>query len=173
MVCREVRETGRGTSRTGPSGRLFRHLACRPPQSRRFVLDTGMRPVPNASSGEPGEVPDDEVNAHLGNPGQGKDSCENHSSHRNGLRGVRGRPVCHGRCNFRYDNDLNLGIRSYSDDCDTPQPDETILPVAGSHLGNPGHILPARSAGGGSRELIIGDIHNEDPRYRWYGNRGF
>ena len=28
-----------------------------------------MRPVSNACSGEPGEVPDDEVNAHLGNPG--------------------------------------------------------------------------------------------------------
>jgi hypothetical protein len=27
-----------------------------------------MRPASNASSGEPGEVPDDDVNAHLGNP---------------------------------------------------------------------------------------------------------
>jgi hypothetical protein len=41
---------------------------CRPLQSRRFYLDEGMRPVYNACSGEPGEVPDDEVNAHLGNP---------------------------------------------------------------------------------------------------------
>ena len=32
-------------------------------------LDTGMRPVSNACSREPGEVPDNEVNAHLGNPG--------------------------------------------------------------------------------------------------------
>ncbi len=69
MVCRKVRATGRGTSRTGPSGRRFRHLACRLPRSRRFSLDPGMRPVSNACSGEPGEVPDDEVNAHLGNPG--------------------------------------------------------------------------------------------------------
>ena len=32
-------------------------------------LDTGIRPESNASSGEPVEVPDDEVIAHLGNPG--------------------------------------------------------------------------------------------------------
>jgi hypothetical protein len=32
-------------------------------------LDTGMRPVSNACSEGVGEVPDDEVNAHLGNPG--------------------------------------------------------------------------------------------------------
>jgi hypothetical protein len=38
-------------------------------ESRRFSLITGMRPVSNACSGEPGEVPDEEVNAHLGNPG--------------------------------------------------------------------------------------------------------
>ena len=68
MVRGEVRGTGRGTSRTGPSGRLFRRLACRPPQTRRFSLDTGMRPVSNACPGESGEVPDVEVNAHLGNP---------------------------------------------------------------------------------------------------------
>jgi hypothetical protein len=35
----------------------------------RFFLDMGMRWVSNACSGEPGEVPSDEVNAHLGNPG--------------------------------------------------------------------------------------------------------
>ena len=69
MVCREARETGRGTSRTGPPGRRFRHLARWLPRSRRFSLDLGMRPVSNACSGEPGEVPNDEVNAHLGNPG--------------------------------------------------------------------------------------------------------
>ena len=69
MVRREVRETGRGTSRRGPSGRPDGHPACRPLRSRRFSLDTGMRPVSNACSGEPGEVPDNEVNAHLGNPG--------------------------------------------------------------------------------------------------------
>jgi len=45
---------------------------CRPLQSRRFFLDKGMRPVSNACSGEPGEVPDDEVNAHLGNLGSSR-----------------------------------------------------------------------------------------------------
>ena len=69
MVRREVRETGRGTSRRGPSVCSDGHPACRPRRSRRFSLDTGMRLVSNASSGEPGEVPGDEVNAHLGNPG--------------------------------------------------------------------------------------------------------
>jgi hypothetical protein len=34
-----------------------------------ILLDTGMRPVSNASSRGLGEVPDNEVNAHLGNPG--------------------------------------------------------------------------------------------------------
>lgn len=64
MVCREVRETGRRTSRRGQSG----HPACRPRRSYRFFFDAGMRPVSNACSGEPDEVPDREVNAHLGNP---------------------------------------------------------------------------------------------------------
>ena len=65
MVRREVRMTGQGTSRRGPSG----HPARRPLRSRRFSLDTGLRPVSDACSGEPREVPDNEVNAHLGNPG--------------------------------------------------------------------------------------------------------
>ena len=69
MVRREVRETGRGTSRRGPSGRPDGHPARRPLRSRRVFLDTGMRPLSNACSGEPGEYPDSEVNAHLGNPG--------------------------------------------------------------------------------------------------------
>jgi hypothetical protein len=43
--------------------------ACRPPRSCRFFLDTVMRRGSNASSGGPGEVPDNQVNAHLGNPG--------------------------------------------------------------------------------------------------------
>jgi hypothetical protein len=34
-----------------------------------FSFDTGMRRVSNGSSGDPGEVSDNEVNAHLGNPG--------------------------------------------------------------------------------------------------------
>src|SRR5262249_35330799 len=69
MVCREVRETGRRTSRRGPSGHPDGHPACRPRRPRRFFLDTGMRPVSNACPGEPDEVPDNEVNAHPGNPG--------------------------------------------------------------------------------------------------------
>ena len=69
MVCRKVRETSRGTSRRGPSGQPVGHPACRPRRFRRFFLDTGMRPVSNACSGTPGGVPDDEINAHLGNPG--------------------------------------------------------------------------------------------------------
>ena len=69
MVCREVRVTSRGRSRRGPSGRPDGHPACPPHRSRRFSLDTGMRRVSNASSGDPGEVPDEEINAHLGNPG--------------------------------------------------------------------------------------------------------
>ena len=55
-------EGGRRDARTGL------HLADRS-ESRRFSLDTGMRPVSNACSGGVGEAPDDEVNAHLGNPG--------------------------------------------------------------------------------------------------------
>ena len=39
-----------------------------PPSSRRLSLDTGMRPPLTVCSGEPGEVPDDAVNAHLGDP---------------------------------------------------------------------------------------------------------
>ena len=71
MVRREVGETGRGTSRTGPPGRSVEHPACRPLRSRRFFLNTSIRPVSNASSGESGEVPEDVVDAHLGNlPGK-------------------------------------------------------------------------------------------------------
>ena len=38
-------------------------------ESRRFSFDPAMRPVSNACSGEPREVPDAEVNPHRGNPG--------------------------------------------------------------------------------------------------------
>ena len=48
--------------------RTVRHPACLPPSSRRLSLDTGMRPPLTVCSGEPGEVPDDAVNAHLGDP---------------------------------------------------------------------------------------------------------
>ena len=41
MVRREVRETGRGTSRTGPSGRPVGHPACRPPRISPFFLGHG------------------------------------------------------------------------------------------------------------------------------------
>ena len=69
MVRREGSETGRRTSRRGPSGHPDGHPACRPRRSRHFILDTGMRPVSNTCLGEPDEVRDNEVNAHLGNPG--------------------------------------------------------------------------------------------------------
>ena len=69
MVCREMREVGRRTSRRVPSGHPDGHPACRPRRSRRFFLDAAMLPVSNACSGESDEVPDNEVNAHLGNPG--------------------------------------------------------------------------------------------------------
>jgi hypothetical protein len=69
MVCREARETGRRTSHRGPSTHPNGPPACRPRQSRRLLLDPGMRLVSNACSGEPDEVADNKVNAHLGNPG--------------------------------------------------------------------------------------------------------
>src|SRR3954454_20976718 len=70
MIRRVVKVTGRGTSRRGPRGaRTGRRLAHRS-ASRQFSLDTGNRSESNARSGEPGEVLDVEVNAHLGNPGQ-------------------------------------------------------------------------------------------------------
>ena len=69
MVCREASETGRRTSHGGPSRHPDGPPACRPRQSRRLLLDPGMRLVSNACSGEPDEVPDNKVNAHLGNPG--------------------------------------------------------------------------------------------------------
>src|SRR3954469_11119528 len=69
MVCREVRKRGRGTTRTRAAGRLIRLQACRPSQTRRFSLDTRMRPVSNACSRAPGGVSNDEVNVHLGKPG--------------------------------------------------------------------------------------------------------
>ena len=39
------------------------------PDLADFPLDTGIRPGSNRSSADAGEVPDGEVNAHLGNPG--------------------------------------------------------------------------------------------------------
>ena len=69
MVRREVRGDVEDRAVRGPSGRSDR--ASGPPTApdSPFSLDTGMRPASNASSAEPGEVPDNEVNAHLGNPG--------------------------------------------------------------------------------------------------------
>lgn len=69
MVRRELREAGQGTSRRGPPGRPVGPPAGRPLQIRRFFFDTGMRPVSDACSRAPGEAPDNEVDAHLGNPG--------------------------------------------------------------------------------------------------------
>jgi hypothetical protein len=69
MGRHEVRATGRGIRR-GTSVWSDGYPACRPLRSSPiFFLDSGMPPMPNACSGEPGEVPDDEVNAHLRNPG--------------------------------------------------------------------------------------------------------
>ncbi len=69
MVCREARETGRRTSHREPTTHPDGPPACRPRQSRRLLLDPGMRLVSNACSEDPDEVPDNKVNAHLGNPG--------------------------------------------------------------------------------------------------------
>jgi hypothetical protein len=63
------------TMRTVVGGRARDHTAASTSEVARFEtetlsapIDTGMRCVSNASSGEPGVVPDGEVNAHLGNP---------------------------------------------------------------------------------------------------------
>ena len=64
----------------GAVAALGRHPARRPPRSRHFSLDTGTRRVSNARSGEAGDVPDDEVNAHLGNPGSIASSGASQSS---------------------------------------------------------------------------------------------
>jgi hypothetical protein len=68
MVRHEVRATGRGTSRRGLSGRPIGHPACRPLRISPISFDTGTRRASNPCSGEPGEVPDNEVNADLGIP---------------------------------------------------------------------------------------------------------
>src|SRR5262249_55197368 len=56
-------EGGRQCARTGI------RLADRS-ESRRFTLDTGIRPVSNAHRGEQGNIPDAGVNTHQGNPGR-------------------------------------------------------------------------------------------------------
>ena len=68
MVCREVRETGRGTSRRGPSGRRTGIRLAGRSDLAVFPWTRECGAVSNACSGEPGEVPDNEVNAHLGIP---------------------------------------------------------------------------------------------------------
>src|SRR5262249_46293395 len=64
-----VNSQGGVTRRTGTSERLFRRLACRPLRISPFFPGTGMRPTSPTCSGESGEVPDNEVDAHQGNPG--------------------------------------------------------------------------------------------------------
>src|SRR5262245_34417311 len=64
MVCREVMVIGQGTSRRNPPARPVGYPACRPLRICHFSLDSGMQPVSNLFSGEPGEVPDNEINAH-------------------------------------------------------------------------------------------------------------
>ena len=68
LVCPEVMVTGRGRSRRGRRN-VRSDIRLAAAQSHRFFLDTGIRRVSNACSGEPGDVPDDQVIAHLGNPG--------------------------------------------------------------------------------------------------------
>ena len=70
MVRREVRgdvedRAVRGRSRSSMGHRVRRTPRILP----TYPLDTGIRPESNTCSGGPGEVPDGEVNAHLGNPG--------------------------------------------------------------------------------------------------------
>jgi hypothetical protein len=54
----------------GPSA-VYRdgRSARRTPRFLRLPPDRGIRPASNASSGDPSEVADGEVRAHLGNPG--------------------------------------------------------------------------------------------------------
>src|SRR4051794_31791562 len=53
----------------GAPGRASGWPTARPLRSHRFSLDTGMWPVSNACSGDPGEVADGDGDAHPGNPG--------------------------------------------------------------------------------------------------------
>ena len=69
MVCREVREASRGTNRRGRRGAWSGILLADRSKSRRISLDPGPRSESNVYSGEPREVPDAEVNLHLGNLG--------------------------------------------------------------------------------------------------------
>src|SRR3954471_19819406 len=45
------------------------HPARRPPRFPAYLLDSGIRPASNTGSGDPSEVADGEVKAHLGIPG--------------------------------------------------------------------------------------------------------
>ena len=74
MVRHEVRATGRRMSRGEPSGCPIGHPARRLLRISPIPFDTGTRRASNACSGEPGEVPDHEVDACLGNPGLSRDS---------------------------------------------------------------------------------------------------
>ena len=68
MVRLEVGETGRGRADRGHRGLLS---GIQPAGRTDFIdclFDMGIRPVSNACSGKLGEVTDDEVNGHLGNP---------------------------------------------------------------------------------------------------------
>jgi hypothetical protein len=69
MACRQVREASRGTNRRGSRGARAGILLADRSESRRISLDTGTWSQSNADSGEPREVPDAEVNLHLGNRG--------------------------------------------------------------------------------------------------------
>jgi hypothetical protein len=92
MVRREVGGLAKGRAEGGRRGARTGIRLCRSPRSHRFSLDMGMRRVSNACSGEPGEVPDEEVNAQLGNPGWDKDITPCLKQPPPGLGGVLQRP---------------------------------------------------------------------------------
>ncbi len=72
MVRREVRGHVEDRGRQG-SIKAFDRAPGPPdvPPCSDYPLDAGIRPASNTCSGDPGEVAEGEVNAHLGNPGSG------------------------------------------------------------------------------------------------------
>jgi hypothetical protein len=66
MIRREVRGAGRGTSRGGRRGVKSGIQLVDCSESRRFSFDAGKRSLSNASSGEPGAVPNNEVRHSFG-----------------------------------------------------------------------------------------------------------
>jgi hypothetical protein len=69
MVRREVRGRAEGQAEGGLRATRTVIRLVDLPDPTVYPLTRGMRRVCNAYSGEPSEVSDGEVNAHLGNPG--------------------------------------------------------------------------------------------------------